>query len=81
MAGRPILKAKLAFHLDITRRTGAKKRAGSQPNGSMTLDIGRIERCGGIAACFEDARGEGLLALLQFEHALLDPALRDKLVG
>jgi hypothetical protein len=45
------------------------------------FDVGRIERCGGAGAGFVDARGERLLALLLFEHTLLDRALRDKLVG
>jgi hypothetical protein len=44
------------------------------------LDVGRVEGRGGIAAGFVDAFCQRLLALLQYEHALFDGALRDELV-
>ena len=47
----------------------------------QALDVGRIECGSGITARFVDAGGKRLLALLQFEHALFDRALRDELVN
>ena len=55
--------------------------SGRLPDGlKEALDFGRIWRGGGVAAGFEDARDDRLIALLKFEHALFGSALGDELV-
>jgi hypothetical protein len=49
---------------------------GTMRSSTSKLDIGRIESGDGIAAGLSMPRGERLLALLLFEHALFD---RDRL--
>jgi hypothetical protein len=81
MAGRPILKAKLVFHLDITRGTGRKNAPALSQTAQRRSISAASSAAAAAAAGFVDARGERFLALLQFKHALLDPASHDKLVG